>query len=47
MVYGREDVVGIDASIIMNPIVWEKSGHLKAFTDPLVECKECHKKIPC
>ncbi|MEK7100233.1 MAG: glycine--tRNA ligase [Patescibacteria group bacterium] len=45
MVYGREDVVGIDASIIMNPIVWEKSGHLKAFTDPLVECKECHKRF--
>lgn len=45
MVYGREDVVGIDASIIMNPIVWEKSGHLTAFTDPLVECKECHKRF--
>lgn len=45
MVYGREDVVGVDASIIMNPIVWEKSGHLKAFTDPLVECKECHKRF--
>jgi glycyl-tRNA synthetase len=45
MVYDREDVVGIDASIIMNPIVWEKSGHLTAFTDPLVECKECHKRF--
>jgi glycyl-tRNA synthetase len=45
MVYEREDVVGIDASIIMNPIVWEKSGHLKGFTDPLVECKICHKRI--
>lgn len=45
MVYGREDVVGVDASIIMNPIVWEKSGHLKAFTDPLVECKICHKRF--
>ncbi|MFA5935212.1 MAG: glycine--tRNA ligase [Candidatus Paceibacterota bacterium] len=45
MVYEREDVVGIDASIIMNPIVWEKSGHLTAFTDPLVECKECHKRF--
>lgn len=44
MVYGGEDVVGIDAAIIMNPIVWEKSGHLKAFTDPLVECKICHKR---
>jgi glycyl-tRNA synthetase len=45
MVYSREDVVGIDAAIIMNPVVWEKSGHLKAFTDPLVECKICHKRV--
>jgi len=45
MVYMREDVVGMDAAIIMNPTVWEKSGHLKAFTDPLVECKVCHKRV--
>jgi glycyl-tRNA synthetase len=45
MVYGREDVVGMDAAVVMNPLVWEKSGHLKAFTDPLVECKVCHKRI--
>jgi glycyl-tRNA synthetase len=45
MVYGREDVVGMDAAIIMNPVVWEKSGHLKNFTDPLVECKICHKRF--
>lgn len=45
MVYGREDVVGLDAAIIMNPSVWDKSGHLKAFADPLVECKECHKRV--
>ncbi|MDP3994988.1 MAG: glycine--tRNA ligase [bacterium] len=45
MVYEREDVVGFDASIIMNPVVWEKSGHLKEFTDPLVECKLCHKRF--
>jgi len=45
MVYAREDVVGLDAAIIMNPTVWEKSGHLKAFTDPLVECKVCHKRF--
>ena len=45
MVYGRDNVVGIDASIVMNPVVWEKSGHLKAFTDPLVECKVCHKRV--
>jgi len=45
MVYGREDVVGIDASIIMNPKVWEASGHLQAFTDPLIECKICHQRV--
>jgi glycyl-tRNA synthetase len=45
MVYEREDVVGMDTAIVMNPQVWEKSGHLKAFTDPLVECKICHKRF--
>ena len=45
MVYNRQDVVGIDAAIIMNPLVWEKSGHLEGFTDPLVECKTCHKRF--
>jgi glycyl-tRNA synthetase len=44
-VYEREDIVGMDAAIIMNPTVWEKSGHLKAFTDPLIECKICHKRV--
>lgn len=44
MVYDHENVVGIDAAIIMNPLVWEKSGHLKAFTDPLVECVNCNKR---
>src|SRR3990172_7641867 len=45
MVYDRDDVVGIDAAIIMNPEVWKASGHLDAFTDPLVECKICHQRI--
>jgi len=45
MVYEREDSVGLDAAIIMNPLVWEKSGHTKAFSDPLVECKLCHKRF--
>ena len=44
-VYDREDVVGIDAAIIMNPEVWKASGHLDAFTDPLIECKVCHKRF--
>ncbi|MBI4049777.1 MAG: glycine--tRNA ligase [Candidatus Doudnabacteria bacterium] len=38
----REDVVGVDGAVIMNPRVWEASGHLKEFSDPLVECKKCH-----
>ena len=41
----RDDVVGIDAALIMNPKVWEASGHLKEFTDPLVECKKCHSRF--
>ena len=45
MVYRRDDVLGLDASIIMNPKVWEASGHTEAFTDPLVECKVCHIRL--
>lgn len=45
MVYDRDDVVGADAAIIMNPKVWEASGHTEAFTDPLVECKACHHRF--
>ncbi len=37
----REDVEGIDASILMHPRVWEASGHIENFTDPMVDCKEC------
>jgi glycyl-tRNA synthetase len=37
----RDDVVGIDASIIMNPKVWEASGHVATFTDPMVDCRNC------
>ena len=44
MVYARDDVVGVDSAILMNPKVWEASGHVQAFTDPLVECKKCHKR---
>ncbi|OGD08503.1 glycine--tRNA ligase [Candidatus Amesbacteria bacterium RIFCSPLOWO2_01_FULL_49_25] len=45
MVHERDDVVGLDAAIIMNPSVWEASGHTQAFTDPLVECKSCHHRF--
>jgi len=44
MVRDREDVVGLDASIIMHPRVWEASGHLTGFTDPMVDCKACKKR---
>lgn len=44
-VHGRDDIVGIDAALIMNPRVWEASGHVANFSDPLVECKECHARF--
>ena len=44
-VTNREDIVGIDASILMHPSVWEASGHLNNFSDPLVECKKCKKRF--
>jgi glycyl-tRNA synthetase len=45
MVQRREDVVGIDSSVILPKQVWEASGHVSAFHDPLVECTECHKRF--
>jgi len=44
MVQDRNDIVGLDASILMHPRVWEASGHVGGFTDPLVDCKECNKR---
>ena len=44
MVRGRDDVVGIDSSVILAPQVWVASGHVDAFVDPLTECKQCHKR---
>ncbi len=41
MVRGRPDVVGIDCSILMHPKVWETSGHIAGFNDPMVDCKKC------
>ena len=41
----RADVVGLESSIIMSPRVWEASGHLESFTDPLVECLNCHQRF--
>ncbi len=45
IVQERPDMVGIRGPIIMNPKVWEASGHIKNFTDPLVECKICHVRM--
>jgi glycyl-tRNA synthetase len=41
----RDDVVGLEAAVIMSPKVWEASGHLEVFTDPLVECLNCHQRF--
>lgn len=41
----RNDILGLDAAIIMNPKVWHASGHVEGFTDPLRECKICHKRF--
>ena len=44
MVTSRDDIVGLDSSVILPPQVWEASGHINAFVDPLVECLSCHKR---
>lgn len=41
----RADIVGIDSSILLNPKVWEASGHLGSFTDPLMDCKNCKERV--
>ncbi len=41
----RDDMVGIDAALIMNPKVWEASGHVATFSDPLVECAKCKRRF--
>jgi glycyl-tRNA synthetase len=41
----RPDVSGIDTALVMNPKVWEASGHVSNFSDPLVECKKCHERF--
>jgi glycyl-tRNA synthetase len=44
MVSSRADVVGLDSAVILPKSVWEASGHVEVFSDPLVECLECHKR---
>ncbi len=41
----RDDMVGLDAAILMHPKVWEASGHVENFSDPLVECKKCNSRF--
>lgn len=44
IVQSRDDMLGLDSSILMNPRVWEASGHVSNFSDPLVDCKSCHQR---
>lgn len=43
-VWERDDMVGLDSSILMHPEVWRASGHVDSFTDPLVDCRECNQR---
>ena len=45
MVTSREDIEGLESGILMHPAVWEASGHVAGFTDPLVECRNCHRRF--
>ncbi len=45
MVTSRDDIEGLDAAILMHPRVWEASGHVEGFTDPLVDCKKCKRRF--
>ncbi|MBI4542973.1 MAG: glycine--tRNA ligase [Gemmatimonadetes bacterium] len=45
MVHGRDDIEGLDAGILMHPKVWEASGHVAGFTDPLVDCRQCKQRF--
>ena len=45
MVQRRQEIVGIDSAVLMNPKVWQASGHLEHFSDPMVDCKKCKKRF--
>jgi len=45
MTLNHDEIVGLDSAIILHPKVWEASGHLSHFTDPMVECKNCKKRF--
>ncbi len=44
-IHGRDDVVGLDTAILMHPKVWEASGHVDSFSDPMAECAKCHHRL--
>ena len=44
-VHRRRDMVGLDAAILMNPLVWQASGHVEHFSDPMVDCKACRRRF--
>ncbi len=44
-VTSRADVVGLDSAVLLNPTVWEASGHLESFSDPLMDCKKCKERV--
>jgi glycyl-tRNA synthetase len=44
MVQLRDDIVGLEAALLMSPRVWEASGHVEGFSDPLIECESCHRR---
>ena len=45
VVYERDDMVGLDAGILMNRLVWKYSGHEATFSDPLVDCRKCNARL--
>ncbi len=45
MVTGRDDIVGLDSAVILAPQVWQASGHVATFSDPLTECTNCHRRF--
>ncbi len=45
MVHARDDIEGLDAAILMHPRVWEASGHVAGFTDPLIDCRQCKNRF--
>ena len=45
VISGRDDMVGLDAAILMHPRTWEASGHVENFSDPLVECRSCNQRF--